>query len=86
MSAGTGRPAQSAGGEFRVGSEAPVDPAEAHCDAPWPGAWEHRAQRRPRCALPSGHPGPHRVEEAGFDQRCRCYTWSDEGDERVEPC
>lgn len=86
MSDETQRPAESAGGEFRVGSEAPVNPADSRCDAPWPGEWESTVQHRPRCALPPNHAGPHAVDEAGFDQRCRRYTWTDAGDERVEPC
>lgn len=86
MSDETKRPAESAGGEFRVGSEAAETSEEPRCDAPWPGAWESRAQRRPRCARPRGHAGRHEVEEAGFDQRCRRYRWVEGGEERVEPC
>lgn len=74
------------GDEFRVGSQAPENPGKSRCDAPWPGPWEDTVQRRPRCGRVPGHEPPHSVEEAGFDHRCRRYTWTDEGDERVEPC
>lgn len=86
MSDETKRPAESAGGPFRIGSEAPVNPADSRCDAPWAGEWESRAQRRPRCTLPPDHTGPHSAQEAGFSGECRRYTWSDSGQERVEPC
>lgn len=72
--------------DLRVGSDAPSSPAETRCGAPWTGAWEDRVQRRPSCALPPAHDGPHTVEEAGFDGRCRRYRWLDEGEGRVEPC
>lgn len=82
----TRRPAESPGGAFRVGSEAPVSPRDARCDSPWPGPWEDRVQRRPRCAGPVRHDGPHVVEEAGVDGRCLRYVWGEKVVERVEPC
>lgn len=86
MSDETRRPAESSGGDRRVGSEAPVGAREGRCDAPWPGPWEDRVQRRPRCAKPVRHEGAHVAEEAGVDGRCQRYTWGGEGGERVEPC
>ena len=78
---------ESGGGPFRVGSRAPDSPdGSARCGAPWPGPWEDRVEARPECEREQGHPGPHHVEQSGFDGRCFGYRWGPDTDPTSEPC
>ena len=86
MSDGTDRtvPGESSGGEFRVGSDAPVQPV-GKCGARWEGEWEDRAEARPECEREKGHADLHHAEITRLDGRCWRYSWG-AGEEAVERC